>query len=127
MLQEIREVAFGDHFLSTLPLSLLTSFRMSIHPAALGSLVQSTSLSEFDALMDSAVSALYTERPDKRVFSQPSLIGDNWQRIRNAWLINPPEIQVLFQRCVVETGEHCNLDFEPARTRREVAALSVSF
>jgi hypothetical protein len=115
------EVTFGDHMLSTLPLSLLASFRMSIHSPVSSSLTQSTSRSGFDEIMDTQFLRFTLCAEISGCFQQrPGLLEKLAKDLKCAAKASLSEIPILFQKWVAETGSDCKLDFEPARNRREV-------
>jgi hypothetical protein len=114
-------VTFGDHILSTLPLSLLASFRMSIYSPGLSPLIQSTSLSTFDALMNSQFLRFTFCAQISHCFEKQGLM-EKWAKdLMSLAGTQSSEICNVFKEWVVEITRQCNIDIKPARNRREVA------
>ncbi len=115
------EVTFGDHILSTIPLSLLACFRMCMHSPGSNALAQSTSRGEFDMLMDSQFLRFTLSAQISGCFQKKPILLEKLAKDLNC-ATNAPlsEIPILFQKWVAETGSDCEPDFEPARNRREV-------
>jgi hypothetical protein len=114
-------IILGDHLLSSLPLSILVSFRIkALVVTKVSPLKNSTFYSEFDTLIDSHFLRFVFCSQIGGIFQQSSSLEKLAANLENCSSQETTTITSVFKDWVAETAYKCSLNFSSAQTRREV-------